>query len=354
MEPEASPEGGQFLEQSMRTTIQWMNKGLMAGCLSSLMVFNPGGVWADGHSPVSAPLTQGTPATPDTQLSRRGVDQTLALIREASWALLKEGNQRFVEGRSRHPNLDGTRRSLTVSDGQKPFATILSCSDSRSPVELIFDRGVGDLFVVRVAGNVADESQIATIEYGAEHLGTPLLVVLGHTGCGAVGAACKGGHLPGHLPALIQRIQPAVEKARAVAVTPDKLVPTAIQANVWLQIEEIVFQSGIVREKLKDGSLQVVGGIYDLEKGTVTWLGTHPSLDGLISKAETAEKESALARAAGTKTDATSHGDHADAEPSEAQERPFKLPALFPTREVKARSPKAEPEAHEPQEHPHH
>lgn len=334
-----------------------MSRGLMAGCLGSLMVLNPSGVRGDGHSPVSAPLTQGAPATADTQASRRGVDQTLALIREAAWALLKEGNQRFVEGKSRHPNLDGARRSLTVSDGQKPFATILSCSDSRSPVELIFDRGVGDLFVVRVAGNVADESQIATIEYGTEHLATPLLVVLGHTGCGAVGAACKGGHLPGHLPALIQRIQPAVDKARAVAVTPDKLAPTAIQANVWLQIEEIVFQSAIVREKLKDGSLQVVGGIYDLEKGSVTWLGTHPGLDGLISKAENAEKESAVARASESKVEATSHGDHGDhaeAEATEAQERPFKLPALFPTREVKARSPKAEPEAHPSQEHPHH
>ncbi len=322
--------------------IHGIGRGLLAGYLSTLIVCNPGSAWADGH---------GAPTSADAQPSRKGVDQTLSLIREASLALLKEGNQRYAAGQSRHPNQDAARRSLTVSDGQKPFASILACSDSRSPVEVIFDRGVGELFVIRVVGNVADETQIATIEYGVEHLGTPLLVVLGHTGCGAVGAACKGGSLPGHLPALIRRIQPAVDKARAVATTPERLIPTAIQANVWVQIEEVVFQSSIVREKLKEGALQIVGGVYDLEKGSVSWLGAHPGLDGLIAKAELAEKEAALAQAAGGKSGNVTQDGPGDAPPASTQETPFRIQSLLPAHDVKARTPAPKAAA---DEHPHH
>ena len=244
--------------------------------------------WAD-REPASATETESP--KPSASVSRKGVDQTLALIREASLALLKEGNQRFVANQSRHPNQDLTRRATAVAEGQKPFATILACSDSRSPVEVLFDRGVGDLFVVRVAGNVADESPLATIEYGVEHLNTPLLVVLGHSGCGAVTAACQGAEPHGHLGSLLQHIKPAVIKARNVAEGGAELVPAAIQANVWQQIEDILAQSSIVREKVKDGSLQLVGAIYDLEKGSVKWLGGHPTQEAQISQAESQEKE---------------------------------------------------------------
>ncbi|MBI1839485.1 MAG: carbonic anhydrase [Verrucomicrobia bacterium] len=322
------------------------------------------------HSPLRADhATPPAGSPPDSAAvhAPKAVDQIQALIREASLALLKEGNGRFVAGQPRHPNQDASRRSLTVSEGQKPFATILACSDSRSPVETLFDRGVGELFVVRVAGNVADETQVATIEYGVEHLGTPLLVVLGHSGCGAVSAACKGGELHGHLPALISRIQPAVAKARAAAATPDRVIPTAIQANVWQQIEEIYFQSSIVREKVREGALQIVGGVYDLEKGTVNWLGAHPNQEALLSQADAAERESALsaalkaraespARSAGGAdggTDAHGHGDASQTPAQGTQHEPDLLRSLLPIREVKARSPQPEHPAEEHQpEHP--
>lgn len=294
----------------------------VTGCLIACFYANPLRTFAE-HEHAEAPVATKHEAAPRTApaeaerestpneasaqqpldghpalVTRRNVDQTLSLLREASLALLKEGNQRFATGHSKHPNLDSERRSIVVSEGQKPFATILACSDSRSPVEEIFDRGVGDLFVVRVAGNVADDSQLATIEYGVDHLGTPLLVVLGHTGCGAVTAACQGGELPGHLKALVDRIKPAVTKARASAPDPDRFIPVAIQANIWQQMETIFKESDIVREKVKSGSLQVVGGLYDLERGTISWLGAHPSQDNVIAQAEAAEKSRSLARAA--------------------------------------------------------
>lgn len=294
---------------------------------------------------------------------RKAVDQTMALIREASLALLKEGNTRYAAGQPRHPNQGEDRRAQAVAEGQKPFATILACSDSRSPVEVLFDRGVGELFVVRVAGNVADETQVATIEYGVEHLKTPLLVVLGHTGCGAVTAACQGGELPGHLHALIDRIAPAVTRAKAVTDIPEHLVPAAIQANVWQQIETVIGSSSIVREKLKEGALQIVGGIYDLQRGTVNWLGQHPSQEELIAQSEAAEKASA------GRTARTAHtGDDAEDEitppaagrvttPSPLPPASFSATSLLPSREVKARTaaPAKESDEHSPEpQHPVH
>src|SRR5580765_7065174 len=106
-------------------------------------------------------------------------DPSGRLLQQAALMLLREGNARYLSGKAQHPNLDSERRSSTVAQGQEPFATILACSDSRDPVELIFDRGVGDLFVVRVAGNIAGISELATVEYGVNHLNTPLVVVMG-------------------------------------------------------------------------------------------------------------------------------------------------------------------------------
>ncbi|MBM3845584.1 MAG: carbonic anhydrase [Verrucomicrobia bacterium] len=307
---------------------------------------------------------------------RKSADQTLTLIREASLALLKEGNHRYVTGQPRHPNQDADRRSITVAEGQKPFATILACSDSRSPVEVIFDRGIGELFVVRVAGNVADDTQLGTIEYGVTHLGTPLLVVLGHTGCGAVSAACQGGELHGHLPSLVRRIQPAVTKARAAGTHPDRLLSASIQANVWQQIEVVVKESSVLRAAVKDGSLQVVGGIYDLEKGAITWLGSHPRESELIASADTAEKAAALASAAAAQparpvtpqtaghgeahadhsgheatpsAQGTGHGNHGSAHPAPGSSGGYPA-SLLPSHDVKARGRKA-PEPAAPGHH---
>lgn len=229
-------------------------------------------------------------------------DPSARLLRDASLMLLKEGNARFAAGKPQHPNQDAERRTATATQGQEPFATVLACSDSREAVELIFDRGVGDLFVVRVAGNVAGVSELATVEYGVGHLNTPLLIVMGHTKCGAVTAVVKETELHGHLHSLAEKIKPAVAKVKAESIDSEETVPKAIQANVWQTIEDIIKQSGVVRSKLEAGQVSVLGAIYDLEQGKVTWLGAHPAQEALIALAAQAETDAALARKLSTST----------------------------------------------------
>ncbi len=191
---------------------------------------------------------------------------------------LKEGNARFVTGTQIHPNLDKDRLLNTAKDGQKPFATILACSDSRVPVEAIFDWGVGDLFVIKVAGNVADGDEIGSIEYGTHHLNTPILVVLGHTKCGAVTAVVKGDEVHGHIPALVDNIVPAFESAKEKhsELHQPELIDKTIEANVFQSIKDILSRSSIVAELVKEGKLKIVGAIYDIETGRINWLGNHP------------------------------------------------------------------------------
>lgn len=217
------------------------------------------------------------------------------LLRDAALMLLKEGNVRYAAGKSQHPNLDAERRSTTVAGGQEPFASILACADSRGPVELVFDRGIGDLFVVRVAGNIAGDSEVASLEYGVGHLNTPVLVVLGHSKCGAVTAVTQGAELQGHLHVLAERIEPAAQKARAEATGTDDLVPRAIQANVWNTMERILRESSVIREKAAAGSVHLVGAVYDLETGRVAWFGGHPAQDAIIALANQATTDAALA-----------------------------------------------------------
>jgi carbonic anhydrase len=202
--------------------------------------------------------------------------------------LLKDGNARYMSGQSTHPNLTSERRAETVKGGQHPFATIVGCSDSREPLELIFDQGVGDIFVVRVAGNVAGLDELATVEYGVGHLNTPVLLVLGHTSCGAVTAAVHNAKVHGNLPFLINQIKPAVAKAKAWSPTAsgDELVSKAIKANVWLTMENTFRKSAEVRGLVKKGKLLVIGGIYDLHSGQVSWLGTHPDQGKLLTVAQ--------------------------------------------------------------------
>ncbi|MGC3958632.1 MAG: carbonic anhydrase [Verrucomicrobiota bacterium] len=216
------------------------------------------------------------------------------MLQQSTLTLLKEGNIRYAEGKSFHPNIESSRRTELAAAGQEPMATVLACSDSRDPVELIFDRGVGDLFVVRVAGNTAGLSELATMEYGVTHLGTPVLIVMGHTKCGAVTAAVKGAELHGHLPSLISLIKPAAEKAR-ISATEEDLVPRAIELNVWQQVENIFSRSALVREFAAAGKVTIIGAVYDIASGKVQWLGQHPEIDRLVAeaKASVASVESA-------------------------------------------------------------
>lgn len=199
---------------------------------------------------------------------------------------LHRGNHRFVSGAQTHPRQHAAHRAEQAK-GQAPFATILSCSDSRVPVEQVFDQGIGDLFIVRVAGNVAQTNEIGSIEYGTAHLGTPLLLVLGHESCGAVKAVVEGAEVHGSIPKLIAPIHEPV--AAAKAGRPDlagpELVKTAVEENVRHSIASILAGSAAVREQVTAGKLQVVGGVYDLATGAVRWLGAHPEQARLLTEA---------------------------------------------------------------------
>ncbi|MHB8835358.1 MAG: carbonic anhydrase [Candidatus Methylomirabilia bacterium] len=180
-------------------------------------------------------------------------------------ARLVEGNKRFVEMKLAHPDQDAGCRTA-LAKGQQPFAVVLGCSDSRVPPELIFDQGLGNLFVIRVAGNVADDIGLASIEYAVEHTGSQLVVVLGHERCGALTAAVKGGEFPGHLPALMTALQPAVEKSRGASAD---AVDAAVRANVELTAAQLRESKPILAEMVEKGEIKIVGARYDLDTGAV-------------------------------------------------------------------------------------
>ena len=199
-------------------------------------------------------------------------------------ARLVDGNKRFRAGKLRHPHEDAARRHDVALHGQHPFATIVGCADSRVPVEIILDQGLGDLFVIRVAGNVIATDESGSIDYSVEHLKTPLLVVLGHDGCGAVTAVVDGAHAEGDLSKLVAHISPAVETARRMYpnVERDALISAAVEQNVWHSIEDLFAHSPTVCEAITMGSLRVEGAVYDLKTGCVFWLGAHPKQAELL------------------------------------------------------------------------
>lgn len=204
--------------------------------------------------------------------------------------MLKDGNARYASGKAEHPRQGPERRAETVKGGQHPIATIIGCSDSREPLELLFDQGVGDLFVIRVAGNIAGASELASLEYGVGHLGTSVVLVLGHTSCGAVTAAAQNAKVHGNIPGLINQIKPAVAKAKSgyPTATGDDLVNRSIKANVLLSMENILRKSAEVREFIEGGKVLLVGGIYDLNSGQIAWLGQHPEQARIMAQAHAA------------------------------------------------------------------
>lgn len=173
---------------------------------------------------------------------------------------LMAGNARFASGNLREVGRDLARvRQLT--EGQRPFAAILGCADSRVPVEILFDEGFGDIFTVRVAGNVATPEEIASLEYAVAVLGTQLVLVLGHSECGAVAAARAGGDVPGQISALFQHILPSIED--------DATLPEAVEANVGYQVRALSRSSTVMSRALEEGSLAVRGAVYELSDGRV-------------------------------------------------------------------------------------
>lgn len=181
---------------------------------------------------------------------------------------LHDGNARFAAGRST-PEHEGAERREAVAQGQSPLAIVLGCSDSRVGPEVVFDQGLGDVFVIRTAGHVVDDVALGSIEYAAEHLGTPLLMVLGHERCGAVSAAVAGGEVHGHLAAVLKAIEPAVHEARNI---PGDTVDNAVRANVRLVTRQLETSAPILASLVKAGRLKVVGARYDLDTGKVELL----------------------------------------------------------------------------------
>lgn len=188
---------------------------------------------------------------------------------EQALKMLLEGNARFVAGKMEHPNQTTARRS-EISEHQHPFAAVLACSDSRSGPELVFDRGLGDLFIARVAGNVADRIVIESIDYSVKNLGVRMIMVLGHTHCGAVRAAIESREQHTSVGPTMRELRPAVE---AVRKEPGDLLENAVRENVKLTVQKLS-KSRELRTMTASGELKIVGGVLDLASGKVELLQT--------------------------------------------------------------------------------
>ena len=199
-------------------------------------------------------------AGPGLEVTAASAQTTLSP--EAALQELIEGNRRFTEGRMTSFNEDLDMLKTKTSEQQEPFAAVLSCADSRVPVELIFDQSIGHLFVARVAGNIATSAMIASLEYGVAVLGTKAIMVLGHANCGAVKASIEARALPGQISALYPYIRPAVDQAG-----PD--LEAAIKANAKIQAALLRQSSPVIAEHIKQKQLKVVAGYYDLASRAV-------------------------------------------------------------------------------------
>ena len=188
---------------------------------------------------------------------------------------LREGNQRFVANQLVYDSQAREMRRQAAKDGQAPFAIILGCSDSRVPAEIIFDQGLGDLFVIRVAGNIVAPSQIGSVEFAVENFATPLVVVMGHSGCGAVEATINelknsSETSSGNLNSIIDRISPAIAPLMS-SFTGDELMAAAVRANIHEATESLRQGSASLQQKTAEGELLIVGAEYSLEHGASRW-----------------------------------------------------------------------------------
>jgi carbonic anhydrase len=197
-------------------------------------------------------------AAPEPAIAQNNVTPQQAL------QMLIDGNQRFVNNMRQNPN-QTIARVTQVAPSQEPFAAILGCADSRFPAEILFDRGVGDIFVCRVAGNVTTPEEKGSLEFGTLVLGAKVLMVVGHENCGAVKAAITGGELPGQIGSLTQAIKPAVESSKN---QPGDKVVNAVKENIKLQASRLK-DSPVISGLIQEGKLLVVGGYYDLDTAAV-------------------------------------------------------------------------------------
>jgi carbonic anhydrase len=195
-----------------------------------------------------------------------------AITPSMALGLLKEGNNRFVNNLKVNRNL--LQQANETSDGQHPFAVILSCIDSRTSAELIFDQGLGDIFSVRIAGNIINEDILGSMEFGCKVAGSKIIVVLGHTKCGAVKGACDHVEM-GNLTALLNKIRPAVDDEKSTvenrnSQNPD-FVENVAEINVKRTVKAVMERSTILREMIDKGQIGIIGGTHDISTGTVTF-----------------------------------------------------------------------------------
>ena len=185
--------------------------------------------------------------------------------------MLKDGNKRFVQGKAVHPHGGIDRRALANKENQAKyaFATIVSCSDSRVPPELIFDTGIMDLFVIRIAGNICNTDEAGSIEYGLFNVNTPLLIIMGHSKCGAVTATAKGGEAHGHIGGIVKLIAPAVNNVKN---QPGDLVDNAIKENARLVAAAIASSKPVLGKMVEEGKIAVIPAYYDIDTGLVEML----------------------------------------------------------------------------------
>lgn len=193
---------------------------------------------------------------------------------QQAWQQLVDGNQRYASGSPAYPQQDAARRE-SLAGGQQPTAVVFGCGDSRVPVELLFDQGLGDVFVVRTAGQALDDAVLGSLEFGVEPLQVPLLVVLGHSSCGAVGAAmaaAETGEFPsGHVRAIAEKVLPTVLQCRSRGETDYRAV---VDAHVRATIDLLLEQSPMIKDAVDSGRLALVGATYQLEDGLVAPVAT--------------------------------------------------------------------------------
>lgn len=190
------------------------------------------------------------------------------LTPQAARARLQEGNLRFARGSASHPDQSAERRNETAGS-QHPYAVVITCADSRVSPEIIFDAGIGDLFVIRNAGNLLDDHVLGSVEYAVEHLHVPLVVVMGHTKCGAVAAALAGGEAPGHLRSIVESLAPAVDMARR---KPGDAADNAVRIGAKLSAAALGSTEPLVAPAVREGKVEVVAARYDVATGTVEFL----------------------------------------------------------------------------------
>lgn len=200
------------------------------------------------------------------------------LTAEEALDLLKNGNQRFVHGETNHTKLLTHQQRAEMAHSQEPFAIVLGCSDSRVPAEMVFDQGLGDLFVIRVAGNIVAPSQVGSVEFAAESFHCPIVIVLGHTHCGAIHSTIEALRNPdktssANLMSIVNRVRPSVEILMQTELKDDleKLSVHAIRSNVFASVNQLRHGSAVLEGLIAQGKLKVVGAEYSLETGEVTF-----------------------------------------------------------------------------------